>query len=132
MKKLLFLLYFMFSSSAFAGGGDVYLGKTWLPMFMQHKRIFTYGCRRSSSKPLNAIQFRVRNGGAVVSHLKVVYANGQREYFRLNETFENGHDSEWLELSGKERCVSRIVVLAESVDATSFPYRRSKIHFYGR
>lgn len=122
----------LFCTTVRAGSSEVYLGKTYAPWLMHHKRVFTMSCLGTRKRPVSEVQFKVRRGDADIKHIKLVFGNGERQYINVNEAFADGSDSEWIELNGTDRCLRRIIVLAESTDASSFPYKRARIHFYGK
>ncbi|HEY8278204.1 MAG TPA: hypothetical protein VIH99_01185 [Bdellovibrionota bacterium] len=76
---------------------------------------------------LTKFMVRVRNDGARIEYLSVIFGNGQSQQIQVREFFQRGSGSQWKDLDGSRRCIDKIVIFGQSATRP----QQSVVEFWG-
>lgn len=139
MKKVLLALAFLLPASAMAATvdlGAIELGNgVWqLPnrndaRDFRRAKVVSLGSTKLSygrdqdlvriPQTCNLVAVRLKTtgsflGGVHVDRIAVIFANGQRQNLQVRENFRPGSTSRWIDLNGRQRCVTGFAVVGSS------------------
>lgn len=93
-----------------------------------------YGDRRddrynSRNENIRALKFRALRGTADIASVTVFYGNGRSERLNIREKIRQGRETRWVNLRGRDRCISRIVVVGDTDNSSR---REATLRVFGR
>ena len=101
-----------FSGAAVAqyGGGVRLLGVSVLDAREGDRDVVPVACRPRVA----AIKLRSVAGTAEVQRVALTYGNGERDVIRVRDVLPRGEETGWIDLSGRQRCVTSITVVGDA------------------
>lgn len=80
-----------------------------------------------------AIKLRSVGDTAEIRRVALTYGNGERDVIRIRDTLPRGDETAWIDLSGRQRCVTSITVVGDAErgyrDDERGRYRRGEVRY---
>jgi len=71
-------------------------------------------CNQSPNAPVTHLRFVVKRADVFIEMIRVTFQNGVTHTFDVEEDFQDGDKSPWMDLAGNARCIKKIRVVGET------------------
>jgi Protein of unknown function (DUF2541) len=106
----------------------VLLGSVKLSPVADSDTIRVNSCSDSDVQRVAAIRIRAAKHSSNLQQIELTYANSNRDIVDIRGTLRAGDSTQWIDLSGRARCVRSIRVIGSSA---SIGFKKSVVEIYG-
>ena len=81
---------------------------------------------------MSKVRLVVKDHPAEINRIKVIFYNGDEQFFPVNKHLKVNSPSPWVDLKGDQRCIKRIVFVGDADTPGFRPGKQAKIVVHGK